>query len=115
MLIFLILVNLTIGKMINEIPKTPDHLTYSDDDACGIINCVKCHKGWTGQACDKCVDGYGVDKKAIGDDLCVLCASAVNHCQVCSNTKIWWNCLACETGYRVIQMPTADDLCVPTG
>ena len=82
---------------------------------CKIPNCVTCHSGFAGEACDLCSEGYGVDKKVIGDDLCVECKSAVTHCKGCSNLRIWWNCLACDDGYRVIQMQFADDLCVPIG
>ena len=115
-LILSLLINLTCTKLLtldNESLPELDLNSESKDANCKIPNCLACHKGFMGEACDQCADGYGVDKKAIGDDLCVECHSAVAHCKECSDLKIWWNCTACDAGFRVIQMPTADDLCVP--
>ena len=95
---------------------TTSKLTFLSDEPvpnCKVQYCETCHAGTTGEDCDKCIDHYGVDRKFIGDDLCVECKSAVPHCSECSNMKIWWSCLACEDGYRVIQVQDGNDLCVP--
>lgn len=104
-----------LGVSALELNESPNVLTLKlDDNNCKILNCLQCHKGITGEVCDQCKDGWGVDKKTVGDDLCVQCSSIIDHCNSCNNVRIWWNCLACDDGYRVLQNEFSNDLCIKT-
>ncbi len=112
-LIAITLVFLSFSKQIEN--PTLEILDDTLDSNCRITNCEQCHKGFAGQACDKCISGWGVYKKTVGDDLCVQCSSAVPHCTSCADTKIWWNCYSCEPGYKLVNVMTGDDYCTKAG
>ncbi len=108
-ILFLLVLGSFHSKLINLEESTSNSIKDSD---CRIFNCIECHKGFMGQACDKCLDTWGVEKKAVGDDLCVDCNSVMPNCTNCSNLRIWWNCLACKEGYRANQDQFGNDSCI---
>lgn len=115
-ILFISLIFITTSRqIINPQSFNNENLDENLDENCRITNCEQCHKGFAGQACDKCINGWGVYKKAVGDDLCVLCSSAVPHCTSCADTKIWWNCFSCEPGFKLVNVLTGDDYCTKAG